>query len=405
MKKVLYINTLIGKGGAARIAYELFENIKKYDFETKFLTSKNFSENKNEDIIEYLDQTNQRILIKKLEKNTGLLDFFNFKSYNIHNLKEFKQADIIHLHNMHGGYFSPLGMLFFINKPVIWTLHDEQSFTGHCAWTYDCEKWQTKCRNCNNFFGYPKISKDTTAFLFGTKKLVYKVIKPTVICPSEWLKKRAEKSILGNFDIRQINYGIDENLFKPYDKLEARKELNLPLDKTILFFSSDGSLKNPAKGGQYIQKTYEHFKSNKDILFVCTGGKKRNYRNDNFLEFEYIHNENIMAKFYSASDLFIYPSLADNSPLVVLESLACQTPVITFNTGGIPEQVSHMESGYIAKYEDENDFIKGIELFLSDKGLIDKAGIKARQTIEEKFTIDKMIFEYVKLYGEMSDKK
>ena len=132
-----------------------------------------------------------------------------------------------------------------------------------------------------------------------------------------------------------------------------------------------------------------------------TGNKERRYRNDNFLEFEYIKDENIMAKFYSAADLFIYPSLADNAPLVVLESLACQTPVITFNTGGIPEQVKHKESGYIANYKDGEDFIKGIEIFLADKDLIYNAGLVARQTIEKNFTLDKMISEHIKLYEEI----
>jgi glycosyltransferase involved in cell wall biosynthesis len=406
MKNVLYINTTIGKGGAAKVAYDfLYKNIEKFGFNTNFLTSGNHSMDEDENISEYLKLTlSQKLVVKKFEKDTGLLDFFNIKSYKIQNIKEFKQADIIHLHNMHGRYFSPLAFLFFFNKSVIWTLHDEQSFTGHCAWTYNCEKWQIKCKNCHNLKDYPQISKDTTAFLFEIKKFIYKIIKPTIICPSNWLKQRAEKSILGQFDVRHINNGVDENIFKLYDKTHARKELNLPLDKTILFFASDGSLKNPAKGGEYIQKTYEYFKDNKDILFVCTGGKERNYRNDNFLEFEYIKDENLMAKFYSASDLFIYPSLADNSPLVVLESLACQTPVIAFKTGGIPEQVKHMQSGYIANYKDEEDFIKGIETFLSSENLISNAKLIARQTIEENFTLDKMISEHIKLYKEISAK-
>ena len=139
MKNILYINTLMGRGGAAKVAYDLFKNLKDHDFTTKFLTSKIFSDVQDKDIIDYLNPADKEAVIKKLEQRTGLLDFFNFKSYTLCNLKEFKQADIVHLHNMHGRYFSPLAMLYLINKPLIWTLHDEQSFTGHCAWTFDCK--------------------------------------------------------------------------------------------------------------------------------------------------------------------------------------------------------------------------------------------------------------------------
>jgi len=404
MKNILYINTQIGKGGAARIAYEQYKNIKKHNYNTYFLTSEVFSDDEDNNILRFLDHSKHKMLIRKLEKHTGLLDFFNFKSYLLGNLKEFGEADIVHLHNLHGRYFSPPAMLFLVNRPVVWTLHDEQSFTGHCAWTYDCEKWQTKCCDCHNLTDYPKISKDTTAFLFWVKKHLYKAVDPVITCPSGWLKTQAEKSILKDLDIRQINYGIDEKIYKPYDKIQARNELGLPQDKTILFFSSAGSLKNPAKGGEYVKKAYEYFKNNGDILFVCTGGQKRQYISDNFLEFEYITDENLMAKFYSASDLFIYPSLADNSPLVVLESLACGTPVVAFATGGIPEQVNHLEAGYVAGYKDEQDFIKGTELFLFDENLRHNCGLNARRVVEEKFTLDKMVSEYIKLYEEISNK-
>ncbi len=394
MKNVLYLNTLTNKGGAAKVAYSfLYKNIGKYGFNPLFLSAKNLGREKHE------------LLIKKLEKSTGLPDFFNFKSYGLYKLKEFGEADVIHLHNIHGGYFSPLALLFFTNKPVVWTLHDEQSFTGHCAWAYECEKWLAGCRHCPDLKRYPKISKDTAAFLFRVKKCLYKPLKPTVVCPSKWLARRAKASpLLGKFDIRLINNGVDEEIFKPYDKARAREELNLAQDKTILFFSSMGSLKNPAKGGQYIKKAFERFKDNKDILFVCTGGRERSYCGDNFLEFEYIEDENIMAKFYSAADLFIYPSLADNAPLVVLESLACGTPVIAFDAGGIPEQVKHLESGYIAAYRDEDDFINGIKTFLADENLAYSAGIRGRKVVEEKFTLEGMISGYIKLYEEITSR-
>ena len=105
-----------------------------------------------------------------------------------------------------------------------------------------------------------------------------------------------------------------------------------------------------------------------------------------------------MAEYYAASDLFLYPSLADNCPLVVLESMASGTPVIAFETGGIPELITNMRSGYIARYKNVDDFVKGISLFLNDVDLRAKAGLSARKDVEKHFTLDKMVTLYDELY-------
>src|SRR5690554_5007769 len=86
-------------------------------------------------------------------------------------------------------------------KPVIWTIHDEQSYTGHCAYSFDCKKWQTGCGNCPDLTFYPKIKKDTTDFLLYIKEKIYDFSDFTVVCPSRWLANRAKQSILGNKDI------------------------------------------------------------------------------------------------------------------------------------------------------------------------------------------------------------
>ena len=108
-------------------------------------------------------------------------------------------------------------------------------------------------------------------------------------------------------------------------------------------------------------------------------------------------DEETMAKYYAASDICLYPSVADNCPLIVLEALACGLPVITFNTGGIPELVAHLKTGYIAEYKNVEDLAKGAELFLNDRDLREKAGILARKKVKESFTLDHQTDEYLKL--------
>ena len=108
-----------------------------------------------------------------------------------------------------------------------------------------------------------------------------------------------------------------------------------------------------------------------------------------------------MAQYYSSADLYIFPTLADNAPLTVLEAMACGLPVVTFDTGGVPEIVKHMESGYVAKYKDQDDFNQGLFLLLNDEELREKMSKKAVETIREKFTLDIMVNNYIKLYEQL----
>ena len=185
------------------------------------------------------------------------------------------------------------------------------------------------------------------------------------------------------------------------DKTDVRKKLNLPLDKTILMFSAHKGLKNFWKGGDYLLKALEQIDDEK-VFFLNIGSKenldKRIKKSIEWVSIPYIDNETTMAEYYAASDLFLYPSLADNCPLVVLESMACGTPVIAFETGGIPELLTNMKTGYIARYKDVDDFVKGIKLFLNDLELRTKAGLSARKDVEMHFTLNKMVTLYEGLY-------
>ncbi len=404
-ENILYINTLAGRGGAAKAAYDnLCRPLgKRRNYNTKMLV-KNIHLETVDDNVKLAPRviSEEQNLLNDVQIRLGWQYFFQLGSFEIKNTDFFKQADILHLHNLHGGYFSPFAVPGLTAlKPTVWTLHDEQSFTGHCAYSFECEKWQAKCGVCPDLKCYPEIETDSTSLILQTKRKIYENSHFTVICPSEWLKNKAEKSILKNKDIRKIYYGIDEKVFFNYDKEYIRKELNLPLDKKILMFSADKSLNNTRKGGYYIQKAYDFLKHREDLLFLAIGGEKTAYIEHNFLNIAYIYDETLMAKYYASSDLFIFPTLADNLPFVILESMSCATPVISFDIGGVPEELDHMKTGYLAKYKDIDDFIKGINIFLEDEKLRKHASIRAREVVEKNFTIDISLNNHEKLYDEI----
>jgi glycosyltransferase involved in cell wall biosynthesis len=213
-----------------------------------------------------------------------------------------------------------------------------------------------------------------------------------------------EKSILQKKYIRLIYNGVDEQVFRNYDQNFARKEWGLPKDKIICLFSAQTGTANPWKGGEYVSELPTIMHDYKSVLFVNVGGDRAQVRSDNCIDIAYVNDENKMALLYAAADLFIYPSVADNCPLVVLEALSCGTPVVSFRTGGIPELVKHLSTGYVADYKNMDDFIHGIKLFIEDKDLCRKAKLAAREQIIEQFTLTQMVENYCKLYEEVREK-
>lgn len=394
IKNILAINTIAGRGGAARAAYDmLLLNLRDRGYNVKMFCS----ENKVND--------NDIFLLKKNDKISNLFNFFGYLDCNHNNSevlrsKYFKEANLIHLHNLHGGYFNPIFLpeLSFL-KPTIWTLHDEQSFTGHCAYAFSCEKWRDGCKNCSDLNYYPAVGLDKTNYLWNLKKEIYEKSNLTIVTPSLWLKKRVELSILGNKNIKCIYNGIDEKIWRPFNKKQCRASLGLPQDKKILLFLANGSIYNPQKGGEFVLRAIEYFKSRDDVIFLIVGSEV-SINNKNVVSKGYISDNKMLATYYSSADMLIFPTLADNLPFVVMEAMACETPVISFNIGGLPEQIEHMKSGYLAKYKDFNDFIYGINTFLEDDNLRFIASKNARKQFLEKFTLNKCIDNYLDLYKE-----
>ena len=398
LNSILQINTISKQGGAARIAYLLNQALASRGFNSQMLVGAASSDEDMEVLPNNASLMQKLLYIGQIEK--GWLDFFHLSSLKIKDLDAFKNADLVHLHNLHGGYFSIFALPEITAlKPTVWTLHDMQPITGHCAHSFDCDRWLTGCGSCPDIGIYPGIKKDTTEFLWQTKKSIYNYSDLTIVCPSQWLKEKVERSILKDKDIRLIYNGVDQSIFTKSDKAEARIILGLPLDKKIILFSAYAGVDNPWKGGQFLTHIYRNLNSRGDILFLNVGGSEAGFKGNNWLNVPYITDEKTMANYYSASDLLIYPSLADNCPLVVLEALSCGVPVIAFQTGGIPELINHMETGYLAKYKDIEDLVKGVRMFIDNPDLISKVSINAFES-SKMYSLERMADEYIKLYTE-----
>jgi glycosyltransferase involved in cell wall biosynthesis len=406
---VLHINTLWGKGGASKLAKLTYDLIKKnFNIESSFIVGEKFIE--NEEVFDVKKQLKEPVGYKKFKRicnERGFLYYFlPVETKIIIKRTQELKPDIIHFHNNHGGMFQ-LNLIDKLSKlaPVLWTFHDMFPITGHCGYSFDCKKWENGCGDCPYLDTYPAIKRDRTKALLKYKKKIYDKSDFTIVTPSKWLYDCVKKSVLKNKDVRLIYNGIDPNIFEKTDKFTAREKLSLPKDKKIILFSADGATSNPFKGGGYVVNLYEKLKNREDILFLNVGNNNEKQNQINWKNYRYVTDENEMALLYSSADVYLFPTLADNCPLTLIESMSCGLPVVTFDVGGVPEIVEHEKTGYIAKYKDPDDLLKGVLMLLDDENMREEFGKSGEKRAREMFDAKIMAERYYELYCELLNKK
>ena len=218
----------------------------------------------------------------------------------------------------------------------------------------------------------------------------------TIVAPSTWLAKEAEKSeAFQNRQVHCIPYGLNPEIFKPRDRNYSRELLNIPKSKKVILFVAD-SISNHRKGFQYLKKAFE--KMDSEGLVLCAIGNKNGALTslNNIQELGHIYDERLMSIAYSAADVFVIPSLMDNLPNTVLESLMCGTPVVGFPVGGITDMVQPGINGLLAKeistdalYETLSTFLNTIDTFDCDK---------IRKDAVNKYDLEVQANSYIELF-------
>lgn len=262
--------------------------------------------------------------------------------------------DIIHLHNLHGYYLNYQLLFQYIKQhkiPVIWTLHDCWPFTGHCThFEYvGCEKWKSQCHSCELKADYPKsLVTDRSSENFKDKKAAFSGVENLTLVPvSQWLGKILKQSFLQDYPIEVIGNGLDLEQFKQTDTL-PRPSI-LPQGKTI--YLGVASVWSETKGlGDFI-KASELLKADERIVLVGLNKKQLVGLPNNIIGIERTENKEALMALYKHADVYLNFTYADTYPTTNIESLACGTPVIAYQTGGCTEMVSS-EVGRIIKVGD-----------------------------------------------------
>jgi len=411
--KILHINTY-DSGGSAIAAIRLHKELLSQGYDSNFLflyqsfysipNSFYYSDTKKKEtnfFIRQFKKLKKKIYSKPTEasKNRNKLlnkssgyEMFSFGTtdFDITTQRLYKEADIIHL-NWVSGF---LDYSFFEKnaKPVVWTLHDMNPFTGGCHYSSSCVKFKTECRNCPQLLN--TINPDSSFIDQNYKiKMLYGQ-QIVIVTPSEWLRKLAASSRLFNhLKTYHIANCIDFSVFKPLDKIHCREILNIPIGDKVLLFVSD-NYENKRKGFDLMIGALALL-DNTGLTLVAIGGNNNKLQLLNkVLYLGSVLDERLLPVAYSATDAFVLPSREDNLPNVMLESLACGTPVISFQVGGMTEVIKEGLNGILVKETTStslsyaiSDFFEGKFNFNSNKirenaELMFKSSIQADKYLE-----------------------
>lgn len=341
--------------------------------------------------------------LHKLTARCGLNDIHRISAFGIKNHPFYLEADILNFHVLHSDFFSYLALPLLTNsKPSVWTLHDMWSFTGRCAYSYACDRWKTGCGRCPYPNSYPAVQRDSSHVEWHLKNWVYRHSNLTLVTPSRWLTKCAQQSMLSRFPIHYIPNGIDTDCYRPLNPEECRSVLGIPKGKYVLMFVAS-NLQDDRKGRDLLLQALQALPASlkSDIQLLTFG------RGDSMLadatglptvHLGYISSDRLKSIVYSAADLLLFPTRADNLPLVLQESMACGTPMVAFKVGGVPELVRPGVTGYLAQPGDAIDLCNGVVQLLEDKPLRERMSQECRTIVQNEYSLEQQAQRYIQVY-------
>jgi len=414
--KILHLNTFDISGGAARAAYRIHKGLQGIGIDSKMLVQTKLSDDRTviapdtkvkkglARLRPTLDSAFKKLFSggSKTIFSPAWLPFSNIP-YQIKSIS----PDIVNLHWICGGMLR-IEDLKRINKPIIWTLHDMWAFTGGCHYSDGCERFQQDCGNCPQL---NRISKnDFSRSILRRKKKSWADLDITIVAPSNWLAECAKKSSLfKDRRIEVIHNGLDLNLFKPVDKTTARRIWDLPMDRKLILFGAMSATSDHRKGFDLLYDGLKKLavKWSDKAELVVFGASEPESPPDFGLSVHYmgsLHDEVSLSVLYAAVDVMVAPSRQDNLPNTVVEPLACGTPVVAFDIGGMPDMIDHKLNGYLAKPFDTSDLAAGINWVLSDPERHRALSQAARKKTMEKYSLETQAKKYASLYENLLNK-
>lgn len=393
-------------GGAGRAALRLHNGLIQIGEDSTLFVKKKTTDNAKVAKLDSPELCNKTLA--SLQKNFSNISPENtmcsamYPGLNCTNLEKVRSFDIINLHWIPSLVsLEDISQMHTMGKPIVWTLHDQNPMTGACHYTHGCEKYKSDCLNC------PQLKNDQSDLAAAVLKDKVKLLPKNlvVVTPSRWLADCAKKStVFKNHRIEVIPYSLETDLYLPINKRSAKQQLRLPSSaKVILFGATD--LKEKRKGLSELIQVSNHLRTNSAIktlikanqFYLLVFGYESPLLHSIGIPYKnvgYISQTNMLSLVYSAADVLALPSLEDNLPNIMLESLACGTPVVAFSTGGMQDTIINGKNGFLVSLTDTKSFanrlIDSIQGYPMEK--------YCRQFAEENYRLDIQAQKYRKLY-------
>lgn len=397
--KVVHLSTYTS-GGAGNVACLIHQALLRQGVDSRLLTL--FPANpeipqvvdfRATQRLSYLQKIKQSIRFRWLDARQQQLlrpfpatyEIFSFArtAFDIATHPLIQSADIVHLHWVARWLDFPT---FFrkTQRPTVVTLHDLNWVIGGFHYQRD------RIRQPKAFLGLNE------SVLIQKREAIQKAKSLHLVTPSAWLRSQIESTYLARLPTHIIPNGVNTGIFKPLDQQICRNELGLPADKLILLFIAE-SIDNPHKGRQLLYEALKHLPS-ENLLLLTVGKGELPAMPMQKLSLGFIADREKLAKIYNAADILVNPTLEDNAPAVVLESLACGTPVIAFPIGGLPELIEQNVTGWLTKATTPKDLRRTIDMCLDNKPLLSSLRPTISRIAQEKWSLENVGRAYQSLY-------
>ena len=410
--RVLIVNTSERTGGAAVAANRLMKALNNHGIKAKMLVRDKETDSLTVSALPRSPWLRWNFLWERLvifvrchfsRKHLFEIDLANTGT-DITRLREFQEADIIHLHWINQGMLSlnSIRKILRSGKPVVWTMHDIWPATAICHVTLGCRHFTTRCYGCR-LLGKGD-GDDLSTTVWQRKRRMLNDENIFFVACSRWLESEAKASaLLKGHKITSIPNPIDTHIYNRCHKKEARERLGLPQDRRLILFSSQ-RVTTPLKGMDYLieacQLLGDLTKSQTPYEVVILGGHAEEVVEQLPLKAHplgYVNEEQRIVDVYNAADVFVLPSLSENLPNTIMEAMACGLPCVGFKVGGIPEEIDHKQNGYVANYRSAEDLARGIQWILNEADY-ESLSRNAIQKVVRNYSQQSVALRYAEVY-------
>lgn len=410
--KVLIFNESDLDGGAARAAYRLHRGLQNIAVQSRMAVRAKLSGDRTV-------MAPKNMLTKLGPPMDGLpLRFYRNRSPGMFSSQWFPDRaiapverfdpDVINLHWICNGYIN-IETLSKFRKPLVWTVHDMWPFTGGCHYTGDCRRYLESCGACPQL--QSDRAQDLSRWVWQRKAKAWRALNLTMASPSRWMAQQIQASALfREATVEVLPNGIDLQRYRPREPFVVRELLNLPMDQHLILFGAGGGTSDPRKGFLLLTAALQRLAQTEwgsRIALVVFGSLQPEAPPELGFPAHYLGKLNddlSLSLVYGAADVFVAPSVQENLSNTVLEAIACGTPCVAFDIGGMPDLIEHRQNGYLAKPYEVEDLAQGIVWILENSERHRRLRKRAREKAEQEFSEELQAQRYRALFSRLIDK-